>query len=185
MSPKDRQRSKILVILLVVLAATIWVGRRINEIPESGSGGGGSDLVVSSLADVRVPSGMTMSLTDPEQNPTRRNPFAYGPEPLPPQALASPPQVMAPPVVAQRPPMPAPPPPPPPIPFRYSGYVAVDAEGGRLTALLVDSTGNGRFTVFEGETLMGRYRILVLTEAFVEIEDLEFSRRQRIPLVIQ
>lgn len=184
MSPKDRQRAKILLILIIVLVATAWVGRRIDQIPESGAEGGVSDLVVSSLAEVRVPSGLTMSLQDPAANPTRRNPFAYGPEPLPPRASAPPPQAVAPPVQRQPPPPPAPPP-PPPIPFRYAGYVALDDQGGRLTALLVDSNASRHFTVFKGETLLGRYRILELTQAFIEVEDLEFNRRQRMPLIIQ
>jgi len=32
---------------------------------------------------------------------------------------------------------------------------------------------------------MGRYRINTVTEEFVEIEDLEFGRRQRLPLIVQ
>ena len=76
-------------------------------------------------------------------------------------------------------------PPPPPIPFRYAGYVALDAQGGRLTALLVDSNASRHFSVVKGETLMGRYRLLELTQAFIEGEDLEFNRRQRMPLIIQ
>jgi hypothetical protein len=37
--------------------------------------------------------------------------------------------------------------------------------------------------VTAGEVLMGRFRILGITDKSVEIEDLDYSRRQTLPLI--
>src|SRR5690606_4779501 len=76
---------------------------------------------------------------------------------------------------------PMPPPPPPPIPLKYEGYAEVNANSGLLRAFLSDS--QSRFTVMTGEVIMGRYRILRITESSVEVEDLESNRRQTLPLL--
>jgi hypothetical protein len=71
-----------------------------------------------------------------------------------------------------------PPPPPPPPPFksfRYEGFSSVK-DGGKLLASITES-GNS-YTVREGECLMGQYCISKLTEALVEIEDLQLKRKQ-------
>ncbi len=122
---------------------------------------------------------------EPDEN--RRNPFQYALEPV---APGPPVEVEPAPALgagnsfqSQSPAAPPPPPPPPPIPFRYSGFAVVDSLSGNITALLFDADRS--FIVSEQEVLMGRYRINEVTEAFVEVEDLEFGRRQRLPLLAQ
>jgi hypothetical protein len=68
------------------------------------------------------------------------------------------------------------------VPFRYSGLSRIGPDG-QLQAWLFD--GQRRFGATEQEVLMGRYRVNAITEAFVEVEDLEFNRRQRLPLLAQ
>ena len=69
------------------------------------------------------------------------------------------------------------PPPPPPINLKYQGF----AQSPDLTAFLADDTRHYNVTV--GEILMGRYRIISITDKTVEIEDLQFNRRQMLPLL--
>jgi hypothetical protein len=51
-----------------------------------------------------------------------------------------------------------------------------------MTAVLAQ--GNDQhYTVTVGEVLMGRYRVSRISETFVEIEDLEYNRRQTLPVI--
>ena len=80
------------------------------------------------------------------------------------------------PVVPQTPPLP---PPPPPIPLKFTGFAVLNSS---LTAFLADESGLRHYNVSAGEVLMGRYRITQITDKTVEVEDLQFSRRQTLPL---
>jgi hypothetical protein len=51
-----------------------------------------------------------------------------------------------------------------------------------LTAFLADDFAR-HYNVTVGEVLMGKYRVSQITDATVEIEDLEASRRQTLPLL--
>lgn len=82
--------------------------------------------------------------------------------------------------VKPQPTTPPPPAPPPPITLKYQGFGSTGT-GSRLTAFLSDDQRH--FNVTEGEVLMGRYRIVRVTESAVEVEDLQFNRRQALPLV--
>ena len=191
MESNDRQRFKILFILLAVLAATVWVG---SEIYPRRSPGPSSVIDAATVSEPgRVDAlatedmeGYRLSDVSVLDDGPRRNPFQYGSEPAP---QASPSDVpleltLAPGDSPQAPAAVAPPSdaPPPPIPFRYNGYAFVDLNG-EITALLFDSERS--FIVSVQDVIMGRYRINAVTEEFVEVEDLEFGRRQRLPLITQ
>ena len=191
MSPDNRQNLKIFLILFVVLAATFWIGREISKVPVASPDGSGNPALAESRGGaLAAPQALSEWLDDPASGvigENGRNPFQYGLEPAPP-----PPDVSVDPessssdaeAPVQTPPEIAPPapPPPPPIPFRYNGYAVVDSTG-RINALLFDEDRG--FIVSAQDVLMGRYRVNQVTEMFVEIEDLEFGRRQRLPLTIQ
>lgn len=191
MDPNDRKRFKILITLLAVLAATVWVGREIYQVP-SGESSNLADTATGSEpdgAESLMTGGLEVDRLSGESiidNGTGRNPFQYGSEPVlevsesepsvpltpEPENSSRPPAVVAPPSA----------PPPPPIPLSYNGYAYVDLSG-EMSALLFDSDNS--FVVSAQEVVMGRYRINTVTEEFVEIEDLEFGRRQRLPLIVQ
>ena len=191
MDPNDRQRFKILFILLVVLAATVWVGSQIypGRSPAPASVIDAATVSEPGRVDALATEGMAadrlneVSVLDDGPG---RNPFQYGSEPAPQAspsdvALAS---TSEPGDSTQAPAVVAPPStlPPPPIPFRYNGYAFVDLNR-EITALLFDSERS--FVVSAQDVVMGRYRINTVTEEFVEVEDLEFGRRQRLPLITQ
>ena len=109
----------------------------------------------------------------------RRNVFQYYVPPPPPKP-APPPPPPPPPVV----PRPDPPrvvtQPPPPFSalsvFQYDGIIISPKPGLPLRASIDDKTNH--YSVSEGDYILGRYRIVRLTETSVEIEDTEQNRRQ-------
>jgi hypothetical protein len=54
---------------------------------------------------------------------------------------------------------------------------------GPIRAYLFDVDGSRRFEVTEAEVLLGRYRIVTVEAGFVEVEDLEFDRTERLPRI--
>jgi hypothetical protein len=188
MSKRDRQRLGILIVLLVVLGMTVVLGYRMNrpqitaavQTPESKQPA--PNQTIASDARIRLD---LIEKPESSQNIGRNNVFQYRearpatqssrPGPTPPVA---PPPLM--PVVAQPPPSrPAGPPPLPPIPLKYQGFAIVNSS---LTAFLADDFAR-HYNVTVGEVLMGKYRVSQITDATVEIEDLEASRRQTLPLL--
>lgn len=185
MSGQDRQRLRIFLVLIVVLGFTLVFGYRMNRPPttaavQSPEAKPAAKAPTASDARIRL---------DIVENPEtggeigQKNLFQFGqrrpapgPQTLPPGSQASepPPPVMTPPV----PIVPAGPPPPPPIPLKFTGFAIVNSF---LTAFLADDSSR-HFNVTAGEVLMGRYRITQITDRAVEVEDLQFNRRQMLAL---
>ena len=192
MTANDRQRLKIFAVLLAVLATMLWIGGQMRQSPtalpiETANAGETSAFQPDVLSRVQLSSSKWEGLPDSDREPGRRNLFEYGSEPAPPpldppttEPVPDPTAILAAPDVTSAPP---PPPPPPPIPFKYSGYAIVDLDSGQIRAFLFDNDMS--FGVTEDEVLMGRYRVNQITLTFVEVEDLEFGRRQRLPLIVE
>jgi hypothetical protein len=88
----------------------------------------------------------------------------------PPAAPVQVPQVE----VNDTPPPPPPPPPPPHLPLKYFGYGALESGPGRR-AFLTD--GDAVYIVAEGDTVLGRFRVIRITHSSLEFEELVTSRR--------
>jgi hypothetical protein len=193
MNQTERKRLKIWAVLVVVFGLTLWAGQRVFDLPTVLDAVTNETDIADTAQDLDLDqmtvSGQWARLDIESSLPDgpRRNPFQYGPEPV----LEAPPAPFDPlgvgpavePPAPLQPPAPPPPPPPPPIPFRYSGWSRVGDDDGVLEAWLFDE--GDAYSVVEQEVLMGRYRINQITDQFVEIEDLEFNRRQRLPLLVQ
>ena len=67
-----------------------------------------------------------------------------------------------------------PPPPPPKLPLKYFGF-GTDAKGTARRAFLTD--GNEVFIVAEGDTMLGRFRVIRITSAALEFEEISSGRR--------
>jgi len=181
MTGKEKQQLKILIIFLAVLGLSSLYAYRMNQ-PQTASAV--QTPQAAQPANPAVPNDARIRL-DLVEKPApedvgRNNLFQYR---FGQAAQAQQPPAFTPPpvVVNQPPPGPLPPslpPPPPPIPLRYQGYA--HAQTG-LTAFLAD--GERQFNVMAGEVLMGRYRVLRVSESLVEVEDLEYNRRQILTLV--
>jgi hypothetical protein len=125
---------------------------------------------------------------DTGQEIGKRNIFEYRREPPPPPpgpprgSRVNPPfQSTGGSVPVNTPPLTPQPPLPPQIPLKYVGYLTLDAPGGGFTAVLSDDTRH--YNVTAGEVLMGRYRVLTISDKIVDVEDLEYKRRQSLPIV--
>jgi hypothetical protein len=73
----------------------------------------------------------------------------------------------------------APPPPPPRLPLKFFGF-GTDSKGSARRAFLTN--GDEVFIVAEGETVLGHFRVLRITTANLEFEEIGSGRRAFKPL---
>jgi hypothetical protein len=185
LSKQDSQRLIILVVLIAVLGLIILLGYQKDE-PATAS------VVQTRVSKTPVdsPAAIDAKLLDfaeiqsVEERAGKRDVFQYY------QAPAHAP-------VPQRKPLPGPPdldqtplrirPPQapnvglPPIQLKYQGYAASTAPNGTFTAFLADDSRH--YNVIVGEILMGRYRVLNISDKTVDIDDLDYNRRESLPIV--
>ncbi len=191
MKVQDRRGFNVLIVLIGVLGLTLWFGYGINRPPTPSAVPAPVPAAQSAAAPeagARIRLDLVESL-HAEDEIGRNNLFQYRTRRAgPPDSDGSsgagaaapiPPPVVIPPAPSV-PAGPPPPAPPPPIPFKYHGFAVVD-EPRSMTAFLGDDTTHYNVTV--GEVLMGRYRISRITDSDVEVEDLQFNRRQTLPLI--
>ena len=191
MKKQDRQKLGVLGVLLLVLGVTVVFAYRMNQ-PQVTSAV--QPVPVKTSANPPAPSEAHIRLDLLENSETadavaKRNLFQYRQAPPPPPttpqrgaaSVAPNPTVnpTPPPQVVNRPP---PPPAPPPITLKYQAlFVVTDSPTGGPTAVLADESRH--YNVKTGEILLGRYRILSISENSVEIEDLDNNRRQTLPFI--
>ena len=72
-----------------------------------------------------------------------------------------------------------PPPPPPKLPLKFFGF-GTDSKGTARRAFLTD--GNEVFVVAEGDTMLGRFRVIKITAARLDFEEIGSGRRASKPL---
>ena len=191
MSMASNKKVQIFALLVCVLVATIVIGRRLNRAP--------NPVVVQADApkaaapiQLKGDARIRLDLLDKRTSADdlgRKNLFAFGAKQPPPEAVKpAPVQPPAPTNVVTMPPTrpagPPPAPPAPPIPLKYIGYAFLEPNSKALIATLLDDRQH-HVNAVEGDVYMGRYRVIRVTDALVEVEDLEFSRRQSLPLVKQ
>jgi hypothetical protein len=189
MSKKDRQKLSILVILLAVLGLTVVLAYRMNQptttaavqLPQAKP-----STNAPAPSDGQIRLDLLAGSGSAQEEIGKRNLFQYQQLPPPPPPVqrgalpnssrpfeTSVPSSVTPPIQSR-------PPAPPPIPLKYQGF-ALTSVPNRLIAFVADDTRH--YNVTAGEILMGRYRIVNITEKSVEVEDLDFNRRQTLPLV--
>ena len=192
MNKQDRQKLSILVVLLGVLGLTLLLGYRMNQPSTTAEGAAGTQAPekrISVNPPAPTASQLRMDLVekpDSDGDIGRRNIFDFAHTPPPPPqrgpsfpGASQPGNTGLPP--ANFPPRTPPiPPGPPPIPLKYQGYLVLDTPTGGFTALIADDLRH--YNVSVGEVLMGRYRILAITDKVVDVEDIEYNRRQSLPI---
>jgi hypothetical protein len=194
MTKQDRQKISILGVLLAVLASVVIMVLRINDTPATATGT--VPAPETSKISVNPPSDASLrkdllDKPDTGQEIGKRNIFEYRQAPPPPPAqprgsrsargFQSDPSDGIGSVAGNFPPQTAQPPLPPQIPLKYVGYLTLDTPGGGSVAVLSDDSRH--YSVTAGEVLMGRYRVLTISEKIVDVEDLQFKRRQSLPIV--
>jgi hypothetical protein len=187
MKKQDRQRLNILIVLLAVLALTLVLGYRMNQPPSTAAvqtAETKSSPTAPAASDARIRLDL-VEKPEASEDIGRHNVFQYrrsAVPAVPPESRLSPPvrPNLPPPVVRQ--PGPTGPPPPPPIPLKYQGFAVVNSGTGSFMAFLTDEMQK-HYNVTVGEVLLGRFRITRISDNAVEVEDLEYNRRQTLPLV--
>ncbi len=194
MTKQYRQKLNIFIILLVVLGLTLVLGYRMSSPPsvftvQPPEPKPAANVPTASDARIRL------DLVDkPEESEAgRTNVFQYRqgrpapdpegskPAPVTPPGLVTPPV----PTVAPTPRPPTAPPPPPPIPLKYQGFAVLNFGNSGTPALMafLSDDSSHHYNVSVGEVLLGRYRIVGITDKNVEVEDLQNNRRQVFPLL--
>ena len=189
MIKQDRRKLSILIVLLGVLGLTLVLAYRMNQ-PDTTSAvqppPPKPSTNPSAPSDARIRLDLVEGSEDAPQDIGKRNLFQYQQAPPPPPPVpprGSPPTNVNTTTTVQIsvPPQPPRPPAPPPISLKYQGFAATSAPNRGFTAFLADESRHYNVTV--GEILMGRYRIVGITDKSVDVEDLEYNRRQTLPLL--
>ena len=192
MTKQDRQKLSILAVLIGVLTLTVVLGYRMNQ-PTITAAVQPSEPKTSgnppAANDARIRLDLVEKSLGTEGNIGKRNLFQY--QQAPPAAVSTTARGAAPPSFRNTAPTqtttpaqtfrPPGPPQPPPIGLKYQGFAATQAPNRGFTAFLSDDSRHYNVTV--GEVLMGRFRIASISDKSVEVEDLEYNRRQILPLL--
>ena len=166
--------------ILVVVLVVYWIYQPAARRPSSGAATAGVAQSVARTGAAGAPGGSILppsirldALGTPGENlDTGRNPFRFGTPPPPPAPPA--PAYVPPPVDTTPAPPPPPPPWPPPIQLTLLG-LWVDEETDTRGATLLDPKTNAQYTVVQGSTIDGRYKILKIGEQTVTIAYLDGS----------
>jgi hypothetical protein len=198
MKKPDQQKLRVLIVLLVILGLTLFVGYRMNRAPNPAivQAEDQKPVVAQPVqTDARIRLDL-LKKENPNEGLGKKNLFQYGPPPAPP----APPTAAAgnarnpvgfphPPAASTTPPpsatnIPSTPPPPPPIPLKYIGISSIEPDSKKLIATLIDDNQH-HFNAVNGDIFMGRYKISRITENSVDVDDLQYNRRQTLTLVKQ
>ena len=177
---KQLQTLLALVAVLVVVAGyTWWTNRR----PSTGVASGPSaraarNAAIQSGGNAQIRLDLLGDKLDKDAV-GRRNVFQYYVPPPPPKPAPLHPPAHVPPAIATNPPPRQITPAQPFSALSTFGFDAVifAAKPGKPMASISDG-GPNRYNVTEGEYILGRYRIVRITETTVEIEDVDQNRRQ-------
>ena len=191
MTKPDRQKLIFLIVLLAVLGATIVLGYRMTQPPATAAVQAPPPKTSSNPpapSDARIRLDL-VEKPEPGEDIGKKNLFQYRLPPAPaPQPQHPPTPSNTFPTASNTPPPQTPvrtgpptPPPPPPINLKYQGFAVVNSGSGTLTAFLGDDSRHYNVTI--GDFLLGRYRIVGISDKSVEVEDLEYNRRQTLPLL--
>ena len=171
----ERRRQIVLAVLVVALALVIYRAWPETAVAPAGSSNAREAARADQRAEIAAPDVRLEALESERPKPEgpNRNLFRFG---RPPAAPAAPPSAAAAPA---RPPMPTVPPPPtiPPIPLKFVGTMKV---GGRLMAVLSDGSGRDPVYGFEGDTVLGQYRLVRVGADSVEMAYLDGRGQQTI-----
>src|SRR5262245_46567932 len=175
----ERRRQIVLAVLVVVLAFALYRVWPRTAAPATATSNPRNAARGGQSTDVPVPDVKLEALEAERPKPEgpNRNLFRFGRAPAaekgppPKQVLVAPPEPSG----------PTPPRAPtiPPIPLKFVGTMKV---GGRMMAVLSDASGLQRDPVygFEGDTILGQYRLVRVSAESIEMTYLDGRGRQTI-----
>jgi hypothetical protein len=176
-----KQKQQIIVLVaLVVVAALIWSFEWRTQTPSMQTASFIQDYKVLAVENPQIRWGELKRAQETEYKSNGRNPFSMIAAPTPEQVR----QKKDADNLKNMPPPPPPPPPPPtraslPPNLKYFGYGTVP-NGSPRRAFFTD--GEDNYIVSEGDTLLGRYRILKVGNTNVEFQEISSGLPGTAPL---
>jgi hypothetical protein len=160
---------------LLLMMAVVWYFNRTRPAVVAGNATAFQNYQLLTVDNPQLHREKMESVQQTEYKPSGRNPFSEIAPPPPEQARA---------VAAARPfvgPIQPPPPPPPALPgnMKFFGYGTVPNGTSRRAFL---SDGDEVYIVAEGDTLLGRFRIVKVNNANLEFEEISSGRRASVAL---
>jgi hypothetical protein len=169
MTKKSKMEVGALVALLLV-AAFIWYSFVRSKTQADGFRTAVADYKPMAVENPQIHWDRLAEAQETEYKTSGRDIFSHAmpiPEPLPFRT----PQVTE--AEATPAPVPPPPPPPPKLPLKFFGYGTVEDASGRRAFL---SDAETVYVVAEGDTVLNRYRILRISRANLEFEEIASGR---------
>lgn len=173
----DRRRQIVLAVLAVVLAGLLYRAWPRTAAPVPSASNPRSAARPGQTAEVAAPDVHLEALEAERPKPSgqTRNLFRFGRIERPRETAVTPPPPPAPVPSTAKPTAAG----PPPIPLKFVGTMNV---GGRMMAVLSDASGLQRNPVygFEGDTILGQYRLVRVSAESIEMTYLDGRGRQTI-----
>jgi hypothetical protein len=172
----ERRRQVVLAGLVVVLAIAIYRAWPDTAVAPAGSSNSREAARADQGAEIAPPDVKLEALKSERPKPEgpNRNLFRFG---RPPAEPAAPQPVVKATPAGPSTPIAPPPPTVPPIPLKFVGTMKV---GGRLMAVLSDGSGRDPVYGFEGDTVLGQYRLVRVGADSIEMAYLDGRGRQTI-----
>ncbi|HTC64662.1 MAG TPA: hypothetical protein VK709_17610 [Candidatus Saccharimonadales bacterium] len=168
MTRKTSIQSAMLVVLLTTAAVLLYRNGNSTKASESDVKTGGSYKPMS-VDNPQIHWDRLTDSQEAEYKSTGRDIFNWQlPAPPPPVPVHVPQQGDA-----DYIPPPVPPPPPPKLPLKFFG-IGTDSKGTARRAFLTD--GSEVFIVAEGDTVLGRFRVVKITTVRLEFEEISSGR---------
>jgi hypothetical protein len=161
--------------VLVLIAGSLWYRAGNSAGASDREAGPSSAYRPMSIENLQIHWDRLDDTRETEYQPTGRDIFSLQLPAPPPPPVVHIPQ----PGDADFIPPQAPPPPPPKLPLKFFG-VGTTSKGSARRAFLTD--GSEVFIVAEGEIVFGHYRVLKISAASLEFEDIASGRRASKPL---
>jgi hypothetical protein len=160
---------------LIVFMAVVWYLNRSKPEVVAGNATAFQNYQLLAVENPQLHREKMEAAQETEYHSLGRNPFSEI-APPPPET-----QVKRTAVHVPQGPMPPPPPPPPALPgnMKFFGYGTVPNGTSRRAFL---SDGDDVYIVAEGDTLLGRFRIVRVTNANLEFEEISTGRRATVAL---
>lgn len=170
---KQKNQLALLAVLLVVMGV-VWYLNTSKPAVVAGTAAAFQNYQLLAVENPQLHREKMEAAQKAEYHSTGRNPFSE---------IAPPPPEQVKKVNAHQNygPMPIPPPPPPTLPgnMKFFGYGTVPNGTSRRAFL---SDGDDIYIVAEGDTLLGRYRIIKVNNANLEFEEISSGRRNTVAL---
>lgn len=168
-----RTQAILLSVLAAILAVTMYWNR--SESGPTGTVASANDTAaIIAVDNPQLRTDKLIRIKQAKYSGTRRNIFSMAPPPVAPKPKDHPRGPIGP----VRPPDPPPPAPLPPLVLpgtvKFYGYAA-DAQGNHRRACFMN--GEEVIIIEEGDTLLGRYRVLRITNTMLDFEEISSGRR--------